>query len=231
MPFLALGTAGFTDRSTPGVADQVTEFVVVAFAQGKFYLLFSFLFGYSLTLLLHSRSADGLPRYRRRLLGLAVLGLAHATLFFIGDILMSYAVLGLVLLWFVPRSDRTALTGAALAYAAGLAVQLMVIALVVAEADAGGGTIVSGAAELDRALLGSFGDAALGRTAVLPEALAFQAVINWALRARDVPAGTGRRPTWAARPARGAPSAVAGAAAARRDGRAAVGPGVGERCS
>ncbi|MEG9218931.1 hypothetical protein V6S72_33495, partial [Pseudomonas aeruginosa] len=52
MPFLAIsGTGGFLPSSTSTWYDQATAFAVVAFAQGKFYLLFSFLFGYSLTLL------------------------------------------------------------------------------------------------------------------------------------------------------------------------------------
>lgn len=179
MPFLALGSAGFTPASTVGVADRVTEFVVVAFAQGKFYLLFSFLFGYSLTLLLRDRSADGLTRYRRRLVGLAVLGLAHGTLFFIGDILLSYAVLGIVLLWFVARSDRAALVGAGITYAIGVCVLVLAVWAVVADGGAGGGGIVDDGSALDRALLGSFHDAALGRAAALPQAVAFQAIVNW----------------------------------------------------
>lgn len=50
-------------------------------------------FGYSLSLMLRQRADDGVRRYRRRLVGLAILGLAHATLFFVGDILLSYAIL------------------------------------------------------------------------------------------------------------------------------------------
>lgn len=178
MPFLALGSDGFTPESTIGVADRVTEFLIVAFAQGKFYLLFSFLFGYSLTLLLRHRTTDGLTRYRRRLVGLAVLGLAHATLFFIGDILMTYALLGVVLLWFVTRSDRTALIAAALTYALGTCVLLFVVWVVAAEGAGGGGIVEDGAA-LDKALRGGFGEAAVGRTVALPGALVFQAVLNW----------------------------------------------------
>ncbi len=179
MPFLALGSNGFSPESTVGLADRITEFMVVAFAQGKFYLLFSFLFGYSLTLLLRNRTTDGLTRYRRRLVGLAVLGLAHGTLFFIGDILLSYAVLGIALLWFVTRSDRTALIGATVTYAIGVSVLLLVVWAVVADGGSGGGGIVDDGDGLDQALLGGFGEAALGRAAALPSALAFQVVLNW----------------------------------------------------
>ncbi|MEK8104157.1 hypothetical protein NKG94_01655 [Micromonospora sp. M12] len=67
----------------------------------KAYLLFSFLFGYSFTLQLDSAARLGVdfaPRFRRRLVGLFVLGILHAVLLFQGDILTTYALLGLVLL-------------------------------------------------------------------------------------------------------------------------------------
>lgn len=187
MPFLALSNAGFTDTSTSGVANRITEFVVVAFAQGKFYLLFAFLFGYSLTLLLRRRTRDGLRRYRRRLAGLAMLGLGHAVMFFIGDILLSYALLGVALLWFVPRSDRTALRAAVIAYATGvLVLALLVVGSLldpasVADAGSGSAGIVKDPAGADAAFLGSFLDAAQARWLALPGALSVQAVLNWSL--------------------------------------------------
>lgn len=73
--------------------DRAVLWLVTALASSKFYLIFSFLFGYSFTLQDATRR-----QYLRRLLGLFVLGLAHALLLFPGDILMAYAVLGLCLL-------------------------------------------------------------------------------------------------------------------------------------
>lgn len=64
------------------------------------YQLFSFLLGYSFVL---DRRAAGpsdtgsAPRHLRRTAGLFGLGLAHAVLLYPGDILMTYAALGLVL--------------------------------------------------------------------------------------------------------------------------------------
>lgn len=182
MPFLALSNAGFTEAHSPGVADRVTEFIVVAFAQGKFYLLFAFLFGYSLSLMLRRRSADGLRRYRWRLVGLAVLGVAHATLFFIGDILLSYAVLGVALLWFVGRSDRVVLRGALAAYAVGISVLAAVVfAVAAAPQSAGEASFVADPATLDGALRGSFADGAAARLAALPEVLVVLGALNWSL--------------------------------------------------
>ncbi|MGL5864379.1 MAG: DUF418 domain-containing protein [Dermatophilaceae bacterium] len=190
MPFLAISNAGFTSDAGRSTADIVTEFIVVAFAQGKFYLLFSFLFGYSLTLMLRAgtlppggaaraRGDEGLRRYRRRLLGLATLGLAHAVLFFVGDILLSYAVLGTTLPWFVRRSDRTALRAAAAAFGCGLALLASLVVLAVAEPSDLGGGFVADSAPIDRAFLGSFADAASARATALPGVLVALGVLNW----------------------------------------------------
>lgn len=178
MPFLALtnGGLGVTPQDSP--IDAVVAFLIVALAQGKFYLLFSFLFGYSLTLILRDNSSDGLRRYRRRLVGLAVLGILHAVFFFIGDILLSYAVLGLALLWFVTRSTRVALIGSAIAYGLGvILLGLIVLASVGTSSPTGG--FIDDPAVLDAALKGTFLEAALARLTVLPEALIFLGVVNW----------------------------------------------------
>ena len=178
MPFLAIsGTGGFLPSSTSTWYDQATAFAVVAFAQGKFYLLFSFLFGYSLTLLLRRRTGDGLRRYRRRLVGLAVLGVAHAVFFFIADILFSYALLGVGLLFFVARSNRAALWAAAAAFTAGI---LLLVDLVLSSRGTPqNGLVGSDPAILDAALRGSFLDAAVGRVEVLPEMFIAFGVLNW----------------------------------------------------
>jgi uncharacterized protein len=67
--------------------------------QGKFYSLFSLLFGIGLGLQLgQAPSLDTRRRIRRRLLILLAIGLAHSVLIWFGDILVTYAVLGLVAL-------------------------------------------------------------------------------------------------------------------------------------
>ncbi|WP_433537303.1 DUF418 domain-containing protein [Micromonospora sp. CA-249363] len=81
--------------------DQAVGWTVELLFAMKAYLLFAFLFGYSFTLQLDSaarRGVDIVPRFRRRLAGLFVLGVLHAVLLFQGDILTTYALLGLVLL-------------------------------------------------------------------------------------------------------------------------------------
>jgi uncharacterized protein len=183
MPFLGLSNSGLnyqlisTPASTP--IDAIVAFAVVAFAQGKFYLLFSFLFGYGVTLILRSAAVPGRGPYLRRLLGLGVYGFLHAVLFFIGDILMSYAVLGLVLLLFVRRSTRTVVIAAAVSMGIGVAALTLIVLAAVSSPGSTGG-IVTDPATLDTALAtGSFLDAAAARFTFLPEALIFQVAFNW----------------------------------------------------
>jgi len=178
MPFLAVSNVGIWQLQLSSLSDQVVGFLIVALAQGKFYLLFAFLFGYSFTLILKSRSSDGARRYLRRLVGLALLGAGHAYLFFIGDILMSYALLGLVLLLFIGRSTRTILIASAISYLIGLVLLALVFVESVGAESSSGGFITDPIA-LDQALQGTFVEAVAGRATALPEALLVQIVINW----------------------------------------------------
>ncbi len=188
-PFLLVGSDGYTAKSVTSMPDRVAAFAVVAFAQAKFYLLFSFLFGYSLVLMLRRADAarvdgSGLRRYRRRLVGLAGLGVAHGVLLFIGDILLSYALLGMVLLWSVRRSDRVALWSAGAALLVGWVVLALVVVSVAATGGAAAGTgvtsgFVAQAAALDDALLGSFADGAAARLEALPGVIAVLTALNW----------------------------------------------------
>lgn len=76
---------------------------------GKFYTLFSFLFGAGFALQLERllrRGHDGLGIYRRRVLVLLGIGLVHSFLIWDGDILTLYALLGLVLPLFHRWSTR-----------------------------------------------------------------------------------------------------------------------------
>ncbi|MDQ8032137.1 MAG: DUF418 domain-containing protein [Bordetella sp.] len=92
---------GVPDPQFERPVDHVTTFIVGWLFETKFYLLFSFLFGYSFALQLDSAArarAAAVPRLLRRFVVLMLLGLAHAFLFYQGDILLAYGLLGLVLL-------------------------------------------------------------------------------------------------------------------------------------
>ena len=95
--------------------DQVAAFLVNFLALGKFYVIFSFLFGMGFSLQMSRAEAKGQSLksfYPRRLWILLGLGMLHTAFFFIGDILRHYALLGFLLMAFRKRSDRTLLTWA-----------------------------------------------------------------------------------------------------------------------
>ena len=95
--------------------DQVGTLLVRFLAESKFYSLFSLLFGLGFALLLERLQSRGERFgviYTRRLLVLLAFGLVHATLFWVGDILSLYAVLGFGLLLFRKARPRTLLVWA-----------------------------------------------------------------------------------------------------------------------
>ncbi|MFI1283649.1 DUF418 domain-containing protein [Streptomyces sp. NPDC020858] len=110
---------GSIDDPNASVLDRTVEGIIQTFMAGKFYLMFSFLFGYSFTLQLASAERDRtspVPRLLRRSLGLLALGVLHAVLLYVGDILMTYAVLGLILIAARTCSPRAALRAARIVY-------------------------------------------------------------------------------------------------------------------
>lgn len=108
------------DPSFSSPLDGATRFVVAALFSMKFYLLFSFLFGYSFVLQMDAAERAGaefVPRMMRRVVGLFVLGVGHIVLLYGGDVLTTYAVVCLVLLAMHRVRDRTALRTAGVVYA------------------------------------------------------------------------------------------------------------------
>ncbi|MGW0364511.1 DUF418 domain-containing protein [Streptomyces sp. NPDC002990] len=132
------GHGGVGDPAA-STADEAVQAVVQTCAASKFYLLFSFLFGYSFTLQLASAEGDGadaVPRLLRRSLGLFLLGALHAVLLYVGDILMTYAVLGLVLIAARNCSPWAALRAARILYGCASAFLLLLGALFLFVPDA-----------------------------------------------------------------------------------------------
>ncbi len=82
--------------------DQLFEGLTRVFVEGAFYSIFSFLFGLGIALQLGRGEGDNarVARVRRRLLILIGFGLLHGLLIWYGDILLPYAVGGLLLLLF-----------------------------------------------------------------------------------------------------------------------------------
>ncbi len=125
--------------SPPGVGESILYFLQAAFFEGKFYPIFGFLFGAGMALQLgrlrrlHGRDAAAArAAYRRRLLILLALGLAHGLLLYSGDVLATYGVCGLIFLALAPRRLRTLArftTVAAIAAAASLLLPLAIAAV------------------------------------------------------------------------------------------------------
>ncbi|MDQ3486556.1 MAG: DUF418 domain-containing protein [Acidobacteriota bacterium] len=109
-------------------ADRVLDFLEIFLIEGKFYTIFSVLFGVGFSVLLSRGRAKNLVFHRfylRRIGVLFVIGVAHGVLFWHNDILEAYAVCGALLLPFVTARDRTILTLAVLAYLIPAATKLV----------------------------------------------------------------------------------------------------------
>ncbi|WP_291297640.1 DUF418 domain-containing protein [Elioraea sp.] len=161
-PFFASPLGGATIG--PGVADALAEWIVIAFGAGKFFLIFSLLFGYGIAELAarakeQERSTAAL---RRRLAALFIIGVVHGVFLFYGDILMLYAVIGAALLPLSRASPPALRTVTITALILGVASQNVVFTL--------GATLVPEGADLvpKTGYLGSFLDAAAARAADLP---------------------------------------------------------------
>ncbi|QKK03051.1 MAG: DUF418 domain-containing protein [Pseudomonadota bacterium] len=101
-----------------GSAFDLIDFLHLAVIDGKFYTLFSFLFGLGFALQLarlEGRGAAATRIYLRRTSILLGIGLLHLFVFWVGDILAPYALLGFVLLAVRHWTDRTLLIVAGLA--------------------------------------------------------------------------------------------------------------------
>src|SRR6266850_4329201 len=93
-------------------ADQLTHFLVHFFVEGKFYSIFSFLFGFGFALQIARAEERGDLKasvFKRRLFWLLVIGLLHAYLLWAGDILSIYALMGFLLILFRKKTNRSLL--------------------------------------------------------------------------------------------------------------------------
>jgi uncharacterized protein len=85
---------------------------VDTFIQGKFIVIFAFLFGVGFALQFsraEERHARFVQVYRRRLLALILIGGLHQLLFWWGDVLVTYGLGGFLMIWFRKRKNETIL--------------------------------------------------------------------------------------------------------------------------
>lgn len=89
-----------------GFANGSATFIIASIFAGKFYLIFSFLFGYSSNYIIRDdRSNRG--RWVKRCFLLISIGMLHFTFLWHGDILFIYGLFGLLLIPFFFRQERT----------------------------------------------------------------------------------------------------------------------------
>ena len=111
--------------------DVAVQWLVIALLQLKAYLLFALLFGYGLGMQIakaNTQSVACLGRHVRRMATLAMIGLLHAALLFAGDILLTYAIVGIALMGLSRTRPRRLVVWACASYAMCFPVAAAVIA-------------------------------------------------------------------------------------------------------
>ena len=91
--------------------DHKMQYLHQMFIEGKFYSIFSLLFGWGIALQIKratDKGIDAIPTIKRRLVVMLLLGAIHL-LIWSGDIVFFYAMLGFLLLPFRKYSDKTLL--------------------------------------------------------------------------------------------------------------------------
>ena len=103
-----MAAASGVDPALTG-ADRIVDLLVYVLVQGKFYTLFSLLFGMGFAVMSQRAEQAGRPfagTYWRRGLVLLAIGVLHAVFIWAGDILMMYALCSFLLLAFRPLPYR-----------------------------------------------------------------------------------------------------------------------------
>lgn len=153
-----------------GPVDDAVNWVVTFVFATKFYLFFSFLFGYSFTLQMDAAKRQGAafkPRMLRRLAGLFVLGALHAVFLYSGDILLAYSLIGLILLALHRIRSRTAMV-VAVVLIAYTAIGTLASSLYMPADAVGPSTMFAGGAEATEAMRGGYGSVIAQHVGDLP---------------------------------------------------------------
>ena len=90
-------------------ADYIWKYFHYIFIEGKFYSLFSLLFGVGFTIIISNiarKNLNGFAIFYRRMIVLALIGFLHLLFLWAGDILLLYALVGLLLPLFWKTPDR-----------------------------------------------------------------------------------------------------------------------------
>jgi uncharacterized protein len=104
--------AAVVDAYTTAGIDRVIKYAQYIFIDGKFYSLFSLLFGVGFAIII-CNPAKTTSLFLRRMTALAVIGFLHLMFVWSGDILLLYALLGMLLPLFRKVGDKKLLAVAA----------------------------------------------------------------------------------------------------------------------
>jgi len=128
--FMGLSSAeGARGEWALGLVNGSATFIIASIFTGKFYLLFSFLFGYSSNYIIRGERANR-TRWVKRCFILMALGILHFTFLWHGDIIFVYGIFGLLLIPFFFRADKTLKIWARVVYLVSSTVILLVGVLV-----------------------------------------------------------------------------------------------------
>ncbi len=92
--------------------DFFTKYFLSIFIDGKFYTMFSLLFGIGFSIIISNvakRGGNAFVIFYRRMLVLLIIGFLHLMFIWSGDILMLYALMGMILPLFIRASDKVLL--------------------------------------------------------------------------------------------------------------------------
>jgi len=166
VPFMAVPIEAIFNPAI-GIANQITAFAIESLFQLKFFILFSFIFGWGAAIQQQSALAKGQSfshSYLRRMLGLMLLGSLHAILVFSGDILVLYGLIGCVL-WLIRDWSAKALMTLA---ACMLPISMVLLTALVILAET---TMTQGSTEGVASLAGGYIEATMARLADWPATL------------------------------------------------------------
>jgi len=128
--FMGLSSAeGARGEWALGLVNGSATFIIASIFTGKFYLLFSFLFGYSSNYIIRGERANR-TRWVKRCFILMTLGILHFTFLWHGDIIFVYGIFGLLLIPFFFRADKTLKIWARVVYLVSSTIILLVGVLV-----------------------------------------------------------------------------------------------------
>lgn len=109
--------------------DRIVRYLQYIFIDGKFYTIFSLLFGIGFSIIIANaakKGANGFRIFYRRMFVLMLIGFLHLMFLWSGDILMLYALLGMLLPLFRHVSNRALLVWAFVLMAIPVAVDYAV---------------------------------------------------------------------------------------------------------